>query len=345
MNNKVTILCAMENGYEADIFMRAVERSLQAERVAVVRVNMVHKVIETRHTRTAFMWDIRQQPLDGVRADALFGKEPFKQAYKHRLASDAPYDTGMGLFEYICAVENKYNMIDAIDRAKRIMINSCYGKMGEWKYEALPNGGFEMVYKPESLIKEPKILTNAVSAITIHGLSGDYTYKLDKGDMEIKKMDIDEWSKMPPYLTQQQIYITTARGGGKNWYSEQWRKFMEQLDKEPVIKPLSRKDESMAKLPEIKNVIFNDPATIVMWADGTKTVVQCQDGDIYDPEKGLAMAISKKIMGNKRDYYHTFKHWLKKYKKPEEEIREEQIGMYIPRNPLHDVMFAKEGSE
>jgi hypothetical protein len=55
-----------------------------------------------------------------------------------------------------------------------------------------------------------------------------------------------------------------------------------------------------------------------MWADGTKTVVQCHDGDIYDPEKGLAMAISKKIMGNKRDYYHTFKHWLKKYKKEEE---------------------------
>lgn len=65
-------------------------------------------------------------------------------------------------------------------------------------------------------------------------------------------------------------------------------------------------------IPEIKNVIFNDPATIVFWSDGTKTVVKCQEGDIYDPEKGLAMAISKKVLGNKHDYYHTFKHWLKK---------------------------------
>ena len=43
---------------------------------------------------------------------------------------------------------------------------------------------------------------------------------------------------------------------------------------------------------EIKNVIFNDPATIVFWEDGTKTVVKCQDGDEFDPEKGLAMAIA-----------------------------------------------------
>lgn len=27
---------------------------------------------------------------------------------------------------------------------------------------------------------------------------------------------------------------------------------------------------------QIKNVIFNDPATIVFWKDGTKTVVKCQ---------------------------------------------------------------------
>lgn len=48
----------------------------------------------------------------------------------------------------------------------------------------------------------------------------------------------------------------------------------------------------------IKNVRFNEPATIVYWEDGTKTVVVCQEGDIYDEEKGLAMAISKKALGN-----------------------------------------------
>lgn len=48
----------------------------------------------------------------------------------------------------------------------------------------------------------------------------------------------------------------------------------------------------------IKNVRFNEPATIVYWEDGTKTVVICQEGDIYDEEKGLAMAIAKKALGN-----------------------------------------------
>lgn len=57
--------------------------------------------------------------------------------------------------------------------------------------------------------------------------------------------------------------------------------------------------ESTPLVPNvIKNVIFQEPATIVYWVDGSKTVVICQEGDIYDEEKGLAMAISKKALGN-----------------------------------------------
>lgn len=60
---------------------------------------------------------------------------------------------------------------------------------------------------------------------------------------------------------------------------------------------------------KIKKVIFNDPATIVFWNDGTKTVVKAHDEE-FDPEKGLAMAISKKLLGNKGNYYNEFKKWL-----------------------------------
>lgn len=65
----------------------------------------------------------------------------------------------------------------------------------------------------------------------------------------------------------------------------------------------------------IKNVIFNDPATIVFWEDGGKTVVQCQNGEEFDPEKGLAMAISKRVYGNDYNYYEVFKKWIGKYSK------------------------------
>lgn len=66
------------------------------------------------------------------------------------------------------------------------------------------------------------------------------------------------------------------------------------------------------RIPEIKNVIFNDPATIVFWEDGTKTVVKCQDSDEFDHEKGLAMAIAKKAYGNKGSYCNKMKKWLPK---------------------------------
>lgn len=65
------------------------------------------------------------------------------------------------------------------------------------------------------------------------------------------------------------------------------------------------------KHPEIENVIYHDPAVIVFWKDGTKTIVKTND-ESYDPEKGLAMAISKKVYGNKGNYYEEFKKWLPK---------------------------------
>jgi hypothetical protein len=59
----------------------------------------------------------------------------------------------------------------------------------------------------------------------------------------------------------------------------------------------------------IKNVIFNDPATIVFWTDGSKTVVKATN-EAFDKEKGLAMAITKKFFGNQGNYYNQVKKWL-----------------------------------
>ena len=66
-------------------------------------------------------------------------------------------------------------------------------------------------------------------------------------------------------------------------------------------------------MPNIKSVIFNDPATIVFWEDGTKTIVKCQkeNGDTYSKETGLAMAIPKKALGNKGNFNNIFDRWLK----------------------------------
>jgi hypothetical protein len=61
----------------------------------------------------------------------------------------------------------------------------------------------------------------------------------------------------------------------------------------------------------IRKVIFNAPATVVLWSDGTKTVVKCGPNDIFDKEKGLAMAIVKKMGGNDSRFHKIFKQWCK----------------------------------
>lgn len=64
-------------------------------------------------------------------------------------------------------------------------------------------------------------------------------------------------------------------------------------------------DNVVEKVYRPKKVIFNPPATIVYWSDGSKTVVKCKKDEIFDREKGLAMAISKKVLG--KAYRETFK--------------------------------------
>ena len=61
---------------------------------------------------------------------------------------------------------------------------------------------------------------------------------------------------------------------------------------------------------DIQRVLFNDPATIVFWKDGTKTVVKCQDGDVYSEEVGLALCFAKKALGNQSNFNNVFKKWL-----------------------------------
>jgi len=67
----------------------------------------------------------------------------------------------------------------------------------------------------------------------------------------------------------------------------------------------------------IENVIFSGPATIVFWTDGTKTVVKCRKGDKFDPEKGIAMACAKKLLGNEDGYHKEIAKYTKTDKKDE----------------------------
>ena len=66
----------------------------------------------------------------------------------------------------------------------------------------------------------------------------------------------------------------------------------------------------------IDKIIFNPPATIIFWSDGTKTVVKCGEHEEFDPEKGLAMAGTKKAFGNEGNDYNKIKKWLPEKEEP-----------------------------
>lgn len=60
----------------------------------------------------------------------------------------------------------------------------------------------------------------------------------------------------------------------------------------------------------IERVIFNDPATVVFWEDGTKTVVKCQEGDSYNEQTGLLMCIAKRYFGNTGRFNDVLHEWV-----------------------------------
>lgn len=59
----------------------------------------------------------------------------------------------------------------------------------------------------------------------------------------------------------------------------------------------------------ISRVIFNDPATIILLADGTKTIAKTHGDDAFDPEKGFAVACAKKLLGNGDAFRCEFAKW------------------------------------
>jgi hypothetical protein len=87
-----------------------------------------------------------------------------------------------------------------------------------------------------------------------------------------------------------------------------WLKFD---SKEEADKWLKENEYMLKYLPNIKNVVFNNPATIIFWEDGTKTIVKAMETDVYDPEFGFAMCICKKALGDQ------YKKAFKKYVSPE----------------------------
>lgn len=67
---------------------------------------------------------------------------------------------------------------------------------------------------------------------------------------------------------------------------------------EPKPEPEPGWKEKIPENMKARRVVHHYPATVVIWEDGTKTVVKCDPGDEYDPKYGLALCYMKKALGN-----------------------------------------------
>lgn len=125
-----------------------------------------------------------------------------------------------------------------------------------------------------------------------------------KTDTAVHKTDVD-------------IYHATL---GPKHYLVQWDEVRSLTEAAVAILSDIKMRLNLNYMPDltIKDVIFNPPATIVLWMDGTKTVVKDQGEVFYDPEKGMAMATAKKAFGNQGNYYNQFAKYLDIYEKKQE---------------------------
>ena len=85
-----------------------------------------------------------------------------------------------------------------------------------------------------------------------------------------------------------------------NYYTKLLKNLMSAVDKQNRIDNSfgSYYEDDNGNVTYIREVIYNDPAVVVIWNDGTKTISKCDYGDNFNPEFGLILCVLKKVIGN-----------------------------------------------
>ena len=187
-----------------------------------------------------------------------------------------------------------------------------------------------------------KNMKNIAFDISRDGPVGKLVIKDNVYDVCVKEVD----SYSSPYNTNTVLKVEVS---GKNLLepkcSTRTDGIMAQIEAYKVMTTYNpaRKDSINEGKLQIKDVIFNPPATIVFWSDGSKTVVKAEN-EIYDPEKGLAMAIAKRAMGNQGNYFETFKKYIERYKKKiDEELAALEAELQAEQKKPYRIWWAEAG--
>lgn len=97
-------------------------------------------------------------------------------------------------------------------------------------------------------------------------------------------------------------YSKTYEAGNRIIFRDEEYVMIDNLDLDDLIRNATRsyfdscgERRTSNYISGIKKVIYNDPATTVIWHDGSKTTIKCHDEDSYDPVIGFLLCVIKKI--------------------------------------------------
>ena len=94
-------------------------------------------------------------------------------------------------------------------------------------------------------------------------------------------------------------------------------------------------EPDMWGIPDIDRVIFSDPATIVFWADGEKTVVKTCEHDRFEPYVGFAMACMKKMFGSTSRAKSVMEYFAVEQ---DPKAPKKERGLRVKVNPIDDAV-------
>lgn len=167
-------------------------------------------------------------------------------------------------------------------------------------------------YKPEFSTADTSSISNLYCATTSTTDSGEYiAAEINRRVNEIYKehetrMTSVKFNDLAKDLKELGVELETIRhaAGNKGCEIEGYfypEKYTIHRGRERSSVPIT------PKKPLPKKVIFSGPATTILWKDGTKTTVKCQEDDEWSPDTGIAMCYLKKMLGNKGNYNNIFR--------------------------------------
>ena len=119
-------------------------------------------------------------------------------------------------------------------------------------------------------------------------------------------------------------------------YKELRKQIIENIRLKRKIDDLTREDDIPSAYFVIDKVIFNPPATIVFWKDGTKTVVKCKEGEEFSEWAGIALCFAKKLYGP--NFHKIFKAHCSDPEKTANNMSDSEIAKAARQaiNGMHD---------